>query len=183
MNDELSGKRLELLKATFPRITRVALLWDPFNDAGQLKASAAAARALGMQFQTLEARGLNDFDSAFAAAQKGRAGALVVLASPLFFAERGHLVDLAAKHRLPVMYPLSAFVTETGGLMSYGTHFPDLFKRAATYVDRILKGAKPADLPVEQPTKFELVVNLKTAKALGLTIPQSVLIRADHVIQ
>ena len=183
LNDELSGKRLELLKEALPRVARVGLLWDPYTDAGQLRATDAAGRALGTQVQTLEARGADDFESAFLAAQKGRAQAIIVLSSPLLYAHRARIVELAARNRLPAMYYHKDFVVDVGGLMAYGAHLEDLYRRAATYVDKILKGAKPADLPVEQPTRFELVVNVKTAKALGLTIPPSVLVRADQVIQ
>ncbi len=135
-----------------------------------------------MQLQILEARGPKDFDNAFAAMTRDRASALLVLPDAMFFGNRERLVSLAAKSRLPAMYYAREYV-EAGGLMTYGASFPDLWRRAATYVDKILKGAKPAELPVEQPTKFELVINLKTARGLGLTIPQSVLIRADEVIE
>ena len=147
-----------------------------------LKEAEVAARALGVQLQFVEARGPADFDRAFSEMTRARAAALTVLTSPMFFSERRRLVDLAAKNRLPAVYALREFV-DAGGLMSYGPNLADLFRRAAIYVDKILKGAKPADLPVEQPTKFELVINLKTAKALGLTIPPSVLARADQVIE
>jgi putative ABC transport system substrate-binding protein len=146
-----------------------------------LKAAEVAARALGVRLQFVEARGPADFDRAFSDMTRARAGALIVMTSVMFVNERRRLVDLVAKNRLPAMYPQRDFV-DAGGLMSYGPNGPDLFRRAATYVDKILKGAKPADLPVEQPTKFELVINLKTANALGLAIPQSVLARADEVI-
>jgi putative ABC transport system substrate-binding protein len=135
-----------------------------------------------MRPQFVKARGPADFDRAFSEMARARAGALTVLTGPIFLNERRRLVDLAAKNRLPAVYRWREFV-DAGGLMSYGSNIADSFRRAATYVDKILKGAKPADLPVEQPTKFELVINLKTAKALGLTIPQSILIRADQVIQ
>ncbi|HEV2054518.1 MAG TPA: ABC transporter substrate-binding protein, partial [Methylomirabilota bacterium] len=138
--------------------------------------------ALGVRLQFVEARGPADFDRAFTDMTRARAGALTVLGSNMFLLEQRRLVDLAAKNRLPAVYPGREYV-DAGGLMSYGPNLADLFRRAATYVDKILKGAKPADLPVEQPTKFELVINLKTAKALGLTIPQSLLGRADEVIQ
>ena len=151
-------------------------------DASFLNQTEIAARALGVELQLLEARSLNDFDSAFAAMTTKRAGALLVLGDVMFVTHRIRLAELVAKSRLPAMYGLREYV-EAGGLMSYGPIASELFRRAATYVDKILKGAKPADLPVEQPTRFELVVNLKTAKALGLTIPQSVLIRADEVIR
>ena len=181
---ELSGKRLELLKETLPNLSRAAFLWNP-TQPGQalaLKDTQAAARVLGVTLQLYEVRDPNEFDGALAAMTKARAGALLVMTDPLTFSQRGQLTALAAKHRLPAMYALREFV-DAGGLMAYGPSFPDSYRRAATYVDKILKGAKPADLPVEQPTKFELVINIKTAKALGLTIPQSMFIRADEVIQ
>jgi putative ABC transport system substrate-binding protein len=184
---ELVGKRLEHLKQVVPGVTRVAILWQPGNlperaDKDMLKEAEVAARALGVRLQVVEARGPADFDRAFSDMTRARAGALTVWGSSLFNAERRRLVDLAAKNRLPTAFPWREFV-DVGGLMSYGPSLADLFRRAATYVDKILKGAKPADLPVEQPTKFELVINLKTAKALGLTIPPSLLGRADEVIQ
>ncbi len=183
---ELIAKRLELLRETVPRVTPVAVLWHPgVHGEGtlqELKETQVAGRALGVRLQVLEARGPSDFDRAFAAMTKERAGALMLLPSLIFTADQKRLVDLAAKHRLPAMFFFRQFV-EAGGLMSYGASQPDMWRRAATYVDKILKGAKPADLPVEQPTRFELVVNMKTAKALGLTIPPSILIRADQVIQ
>ncbi len=184
---ELVGKGLEQLKQAVPAVSRVAVLWQP-GGAGErtekdlLKAAEVAARALGVRLQFVEARGPADFDRAFSDMTRGRAGALTVLQSTMFFSERRRLVDLAAKHRLPAVYSMREFVA-VGGLMSYGPNIADLFRRAATYVDKILKGAKPGDLPVEQPTKFELIINLKTAKALGLTIPPSPLGRADEVIE
>jgi putative ABC transport system substrate-binding protein len=187
LTPELVGKRLELLKQAVPGLSRVAVLWQPGGqgehaDKDMLKGGDAAARTLGVRLQVVEARGPADFDKAFSEMTKARAGALTVLPSPIFINERRRLVDLAAKNRLPAVYP-SRDYADGGGLMSYGSNLADLFRRAATYVDKILKGAKPGDLPVEQPTKFELVINLKTANALGLTIPQSVLGRADEVIQ
>ena len=184
---ELVGKCLEQLKLAVPAVSRVAALWQPGGqgeptEKEMLKAAEVAARALGVRLQFVEARGPENFDRAFSEMTRARAGALTVLPSNMFISERRRLVDLAAKNRLPAVYPWREFV-DAGGLMSYGLNVADLFRRAATYVDKILKGAKPADLPVEQPTKFELVINLKTAKVLGLTIPQSLLIRADEVIQ
>ena len=181
---EIIGKQLELLKETVPKVRRVAILSNPANPFHPLaiKEVKVAARSLGVQLQLLEARGPNEFDGAFAAMAKERVGALLVVTDPLFFLHRTRLADLAAKSRLPAAHGVREHV-EAGSLMSYGPSLPDLSRRAATFVDKILKGAKPADLPVEQPTKFELVVNLKTAKALGLTIPQSILIRADEVIR
>jgi putative ABC transport system substrate-binding protein len=184
---ELVGKRLELLKQAVPRVTRVAVLWEPGflperTEKDMLKGTEVAARALGVRLQVVEARGPEDFDRAFSDMTKARADGLTVLSSTMFLGERRRLVDLAAKHRLPATYGPREYV-DAGGLMSYAANIADLYRRAATYVDKILKGAKPGDLPVEQPTTFELVINLKTAKALGLTIPQSVLGRADQVIQ
>jgi putative ABC transport system substrate-binding protein len=184
---ELVSKRLELLKQAVPGVSRVAVLWQPGGlpertEKDMLKGAEVAARALGVRLQFLEARGPADFDGAFSDMTRGRAGALTVLGSAMLFNERRRLVDLAAKNRLPAVYPVREYV-DAGGLMAYGANVAHLFRRAATYVDKILKGAKPADLPVEQPTKFELVINLKAAKALGLTIPQSLLQRADAVIQ
>jgi len=184
---ELTGKRMELLREIVPKSTRVAILiartsTDPGEASLGLKANEAAARSLGWNSQILEVRGPGDFDKAFEAATKARAQALNVVASPILRFHRKPLVDLAAKHRLPAMYQMKEFV-EAGGLISYGPRDADMFRRAAYYVDRILKGAKPADLPVEQPAKYELFINRKTAKALGLTIPQSLLLRADQVIE
>ena len=184
---ELVPKRLALLKEAVPGISRVAVLWHPGGLAertGQemVKEAEAAARGLGLQLQLVRAEAPKDLDGAFAAMTRWRADALIPLPSPMLFAERKPIVDLAARHRLPAMYIAREFV-DLGGLMAYGASQLDLIRRGATYVDKILKGAKPADLPVEQPTKFELVINLKTAKALGLTIPQSLLQRADQVIE
>ena len=182
---ELVGKCLEQLKEAVPQVSLVAILWQPGAVGGRtnmLKPAEVAARALGVRVQFIEARGPADFDRAFSDMTRARAGALAVLGSAIFNSERRRLVDLAAKHRLPTVYTSRDFVS-AGGLMTYGVNLADLFRRAATYVDRILKGAKPADLPVEQPTKYELVINLKTAKALGLTIPLSLLQRADQVIE
>jgi putative ABC transport system substrate-binding protein len=147
-----------------------------------LKEAEAAARALGVRLQFVEARGPADFHRAFSDMTRTRAGALTVLTSPMFFSEQRRLVDLAAKNRLPAVYPLREFV-DAGGLMAYGVNLVDVARRAATHVDRILKGTKPGDLPVEQPTKFELVINLKAARDLGLTIPPSMLARADQVVE
>ena len=187
LEPELVGKRLELLKQVVPGVSRVAVLWHPGavgerTEKDVLKEAEAAARAMGVPLQFVEARGPADFDRAFLDMTRASAGALAVLESTVFFVERRHLVDLAAKNRLPAVYGLREFV-DAGGLMAYGPNQPDLFRRAATYVDKILKGAKPGDLPVEQPTKFELIINLKAAKGLDITIPQSLLGRADEVIQ
>jgi putative ABC transport system substrate-binding protein len=181
---EIVGKYLELLKEAVPKVSRVAVLSNPASpsNAGYLSEAQAAARVLGMTLQFYDVRDPEEFEGAFAAMTKGRAGGLVVLPHPLTFVHARQIADLAAKSRLPAVFAFRESV-ETGGLMAYAANAPDMFRRAATYVDKILKGAKPADLPVEQSTKFELVINLKTAKALGLTIPQSVLVRADEVIR
>jgi putative ABC transport system substrate-binding protein len=184
---DLVGKRLELLKQVVPGASRVAALWHPGDyvermEKDMLMETDRAARALGLRLQVVEARGREDFERAFSEMTRASADAVTVLSTNIFFIERRRIVDLAAKHRLPAVYQSRENV-DAGGLMSYGPSVGDLHRRAATYVDKILKGAKPADLPVEQPTKFELVINLKTAKALGLTIPPSVLGRADEIIQ
>ncbi|MFI5340198.1 MAG: ABC transporter substrate-binding protein [Candidatus Methylomirabilales bacterium] len=184
LSPEMVGKQLELLKEIVPRVSRVAVLWNPTNTSHplSLREAKVAARLLAVQLQTFEAQEPDDFERAFAAMTRERAGALLVLRDGMFLLHPRRIADLAAKSRLPVMYGGKDEVGN-GGLVAYGPSLRDSFRRAATYVDKILKGAKPADLPVEQPTKFELVINLKTAKALRLTIPQSVLIRADEVIQ
>jgi len=181
---DLAGKRLELIREAVPRATRVAVLWDggrPANIA-VLKEIEAAARAFGVQIQSLEVRAANDFEGAFRAATQERAGALIAPSGNLLYSRRLQIAALAIRSRLPSIYDDGEFV-DAGGLMSYGASLLDLCRRAATYVDKILKGAKPADLPVEQPTKFELIINLKTAKQIGLTIPPNVLARADKVIK
>ena len=176
-------KMLELLQATIPDVRRVAVLSNPGNQANvaATREVSSAARSRGIQLQLVEARDLRDFDAAFAAMGRERAGAAMVITEAVFTRHLTELRDLAAKRHLPVMYGQRLY-PEAGGLMSYGVDLRDSFRRAATYVDKILKGAKPADLPIEQPTKYELVINLKTAKALGLTIPQSVILRADRLI-
>jgi putative ABC transport system substrate-binding protein len=181
---ELGGKRLELLKEIVPILSRVAVLWNPQNPASTLnwKELQLPARQLGIQLHSLEVRSPTGFDKAFEAATRARAGALAIMPDPVFVTNLKRIADLAAKSRLPAIFHLREFV-DAGGLVAYGPDRSDLFRRAATYVDKILKGARPADLPVEQPTKFELVINLKTAKALGLTIPPSLLQRADQVIE
>jgi ABC-type uncharacterized transport system substrate-binding protein len=184
---ELVGKRLELLTQAVPGVGQVAILRLPGvlgerTEKEMLTGADVAARGLGVRLQFVEARGPADFDRAFSDMTRARAGALTVLPSNMFLRERRRLVDLAARSRLPAVYPLREFV-DAGGLMAYGPNLADLSRRAATYVDEILKGAKPGELPVEQPTKFDLVINLKTAKALGLTIPPSLLQRADQVIE
>ena len=178
------GKQQELLKETVPGVSRVAVLWNPANPMHlqHLKDTEIAARSLNVQLQRVEARSADDFDRAFSKIIRGRVTALLVSVDPMFAAQGTRLADLAARNRLPAMYGLRRHV-EAGGLIAYGANELDVWRRAATYVDKILKGAKPGDLPVEQPTKFELVINLKTARALGLTIPPSVLLRADQVIQ
>jgi putative tryptophan/tyrosine transport system substrate-binding protein len=182
---EIVGKRLELLK-TATGASRVAVLWNPARHSPYvdlaLREVNTAARVLGVQLQVLEARGPDQFEPAFAAMVRGQADALLAFEDSMFWLHRRRLAELEAKHRQPTMHDLREFV-EVGSLMAYGPDLADLFRRTATYVDKILKGAKPADLPVEQPTKFDFVINLKTAKALGLTIPQSLLLRADEVIQ
>jgi putative ABC transport system substrate-binding protein len=178
------GKWVELLKETAPRTTRVCALRDARNPVSErfLPNLQAAAEALGLKLQVLAVRELRELDSAFAAMSKEGSSGLVVFGEALFFPHRSRIPELVAKYRLPAIYEFRVFV-DAGGLMSYGWSLPDLWRRAATYVDKILKGAKPGDLPVEQPTKFELVINLKTAKALGLTIPPSVLLQTNEVIE
>ncbi len=179
---ELTAKRMELLKATLPKVTRLAILWEA-SAGDQFKAAEAASRSLGIRVQSLEVRNPPDeFPEAFATAAKDRADALFVVTTAIFFRERARIAQLAMNRRLPAVFAQREFA-EAGGLMSYGTSLPEMFRRAAIYVDKIFKGAKPADLPIEQSTKFELVINLKTARALGLTIPPSVLLRADQVIE
>jgi len=178
----LRGKQLQLLKEIVPRLTSVAVLWNPTLPSLELRELEVAARSLKLQLQVVEARIPREFPAAFAAAAKQRAGALVVYGGSVYFAHQAQLVELAAENRLPAIYGVKEFVV-AGGLMSYGVDLRDSARRAAGYVDKILKGAKAGDLPIQQPTKFELAINLKTAKALGLTIPQSVLVRADEVIQ
>ena len=184
LTPELSGKWLELLKEIIPGVTRVGVLWNGGNP-GAVRTwdeIRAAAHTLGLELQSLKVRGLDDLETAFARAATARVPGLVVAQDPFTVIHRRTIVRLAARHRLPAVYGGSLYV-EAGGLISYGSDQLELWRRAALYVDKILKGAKPADLPVEQPTKFELVINLKTAKALGLTIPQSLLQRADEIIQ
>ena len=185
MAPDLDGKRLELLKEAFPKIARVAFLWEGSGGRrGNLTLTdmEAAAKALGVKLQSLPVRGLDDFDSAFARAKRDGAQALITTSGALFNTQQRPVLAFAAKNRLPAMYPTSDFV-EAGGLMSYGPNFTDSWRRAADFVDKILKGTKPADIPVEQPTKFEFIVNLKAAKEIGLTIPPNVLARADKVIR
>jgi putative tryptophan/tyrosine transport system substrate-binding protein len=184
MVPDLVGKQLELLKEVAPKISRVALLGNPANPAHAptIRDVQVAARALGVQLQLREARGPDEIESAFAAMTTERAGAVIVLVDSMLIDHRTRIADLAARRRLPTVSATSE-TAEAGGLMAYGPSVRDMFRRAAAYVDKILKGTKPADLPVEQPTKFELVINVRAAKALGLTVPQSVLLRADRLIE
>jgi len=181
---ELSGKRLEVLRETFPKLARVAVLRNPSNagDAITWKETEEAAQALGLQLHSLEVRSVKDFENVFESATKADGQALLTLPDPLLQSHRKEIVDFAAKSRLPGIYPDPEYVA-AGGLMSYAANPVEFYARAASYVDRILKGAKPADLPVEQPTKFDLVINLKAAKQIGLLMPQKVLARADRVIR
>ena len=184
LSRELSGKRLELLKEIIPKLTRVAVLGNSTSpgNADTLKELEVAAQALKLQLQYLDVLSVNDIETAFRAAGKERADAVIVLSGSILTSQRRQIIDLAVKSRLPASYARPEFV-ESGGLMTYGVSLIDNFRRAASYVDKILKGAKPGDLPVEQPTKFELVINLKAAKQIGLTIPPNVLARADRVIR
>ena len=179
---ELSGKQLQILKEIIPKLSRVAILGDSAVNASQLRELRMVARSLAVQTQALEMKSSKDLESAFEAANKGRATALIVLSNPLTLASRAQIGDMATKRRLPTMYLYRAHV-DAGGLISYGPDLPDMFRRCGEYVGRILGGAKPSELPVERPVKFDLVINLKTANALGLTIPQLVLVRADEIIQ
>jgi putative ABC transport system substrate-binding protein len=184
ISDQLVGKELELLKEVAPKVTRVAVLWNPTNPGNthQLRGAEQAAAALELRLQPVEARSPGEIDRAFVAMMRERAEALLVLLDATFYDQRARIVDLAAKSRLPAVYGYSVFA-ETGGLMSYAANRFDVARYMAVYVNKILKGAKPGDLPVEQPTKFELIINLKTAKALRLAIPPSLLLRADQVIE
>ncbi len=181
---DLGGKRLEILKEAVPKVSRVAVLWNPTNPvkALELKSTEVAARTLGVTVTSNEVRAPKDFDRAFASIARERHNALILLSDPLIRGHKTQIAEFAVKRRLPMIGELRE-LADAGGLMTYGASLLDLYRRAATYVDKILKGAKPGDLPVEQPTKYEMIINLKTAKALGLTIPQSILIRADEVIQ
>jgi ABC-type uncharacterized transport system substrate-binding protein len=180
----MSGKQLELLKAILPKLSRVAVIGNSTNpgDAQTLRETVLTAGSYEIYLRYLDVQDVKDVDPVIRAAAKGRADALMVLGNPILNLQRQQVVDLAAKHRLPATYARPEYV-EAGGLMTYSTNYPELFRRAATYVDKILKGAKPADLPVEQPKKFEFIVNLKAAKQIGLTIPPNVLARADRVIK
>jgi putative ABC transport system substrate-binding protein len=187
MAPQLTPKRLELLKEIVPALSRVAILWQPGSLSDEafkqmLQETQVTARSLGVQLQVVEAKEVADFDAAFSAMVKERAEAVIVLVNPMFNVQRLHIIERAANHRLPAIYEWKEFV-DSGGLISHGADVQDIYRRAAGLVNKILKGAKPADLPVEGPTRFDLAVNLKAAKALGLTIPQSVLGRADQVIE
>jgi putative ABC transport system substrate-binding protein len=184
LSPEVRGKQLELLKELFPKVSRVVVFHDPtfYPVSKSLTEMEIVSRSLGLQVQFLEVRSPDEFESAFKIAVEKRAGALLISAHPVFSVNRKRLADLVAKGGLPAMYPWREFV-EAGGLIAYGPSLEDLYRRAAVYVDKILKGTKPADLPVEQPTKFEFIINLKAAKQIGLTSPQSVLYRADKVIK
>jgi putative tryptophan/tyrosine transport system substrate-binding protein len=184
MGTEVSGKRLQLLQEAVPTLSHIAVLWNPAVPVSMLafKETQTAAHALGLQLQSLEVRSPDEFVQAFAAMTREHADALVVISNELFFGHRSQLAELTVRHRLPAMFHLREYA-EAGGLMAYGPDAADMYRRAATYVDKILKGAMPADLPVEQPVKFDLVINLKTAQALGLTIPPSILFQADEVIK
>jgi putative ABC transport system substrate-binding protein len=181
---ELEGKRLELFKEAIPKLSRVVALLNPANPFTTIawKATQPAAEALGVKLQPVEARSPNDLDRALATIKSARPDGLIVLPDRLLLAYRKSIVQFMVKNRLPGMFPFRDFAQE-GGLMAYGPDYTDMFRRAATFVDKILKGAKPGDLPIEQPTKFELVINLKTARALGLTIPKTILLQADQVIE
>ena len=184
MHPELTGKRLALLKEVVPKVRRVGVFWSAATPSYRLLLSETetAARSLRLQLYVVEVRGPTDFDNAFSAITRDRVGALVLLPDVLFRNQQKRILDLAAKHQLPAMY-WSRELVDAGGLMAYGANIPDQYRQAATVVDKILKGAKPGDLPIEQPAKLELVINVKTAKALRLTIPQSVLVRADYVVE
>jgi putative tryptophan/tyrosine transport system substrate-binding protein len=179
---ELSGKRVELFKETFPKVARIAFLWSSTAGDRHFNQANDAARPLGLKVQSLDVRQHDDFERVFEAARKERVQGLIVAPHPLINNQRVKIVEFAAKSRLPAIYPLSEFI-ESGGLMSYAANTADIYRRAAFYVDKILKGTKPAELPVELPKKFEFVINLKTAKQIGLTIPLNVLARADKVIK
>jgi putative ABC transport system substrate-binding protein len=181
---EISGKQLELLKETIPKLSRVAVFGTSTSpgNAQALRETELAARAFGVKLQYLDVLDPKDIETAFRAASKGRAEAVLMLQSPVLFPQRTQVVDLAATRRLPAIYP-SSDIVDVGGLMTYGVSFIDLHRRAATYVDKILKGRTPADLPVEQPMRFEFIINLNAAKKIGLTVPPNVLVRADRVIR
>jgi ABC-type uncharacterized transport system substrate-binding protein len=180
LNTELSAKRLQFLKEALPKLTHVAVLREAVGGAASLRATEGAARSLGVRLRVIELRDPNELLSAFAAITNERVGALMLLQDPRLVNQQREILELAAKHRLPAIFSDGALV-EAGGLMSYGPKLADFHRRAAVFVDKILKGARPGDLPVEQPTQFELRVNLRTAKALNLSLPQSILVRADVI--
>lgn len=184
LTSDLSAKTLELLREAVPQASRIAMIWEGGNEGTRIvvRNAQSAAQALGISLQSLTVGGADEFDGAFASMVRDRTAAVIVGGSALFFAARTRLIDLAAKHRLPAIFNERSYV-QAGGFMSYGSDFAEGFRRAADYVDKILKGAKPADLPIEQPTKLELVINLKTAKALGITIPPNLLVQAEEVIE
>jgi putative tryptophan/tyrosine transport system substrate-binding protein len=187
MAPELTPKRLEMLKEILPTLSRVAILWQPGTLSEEafkqmLKETQATAQSLGVQLQIVEAKEVADFDAAFSAMGKERAEALIVLVNPMFNVQRRHIIERAERHRLPAIYEWKEFV-RSGGLITYGADVQDIYRRAAGFVDKILKGTTPADLPVEGPIRFDVSVNLKTAKALGLTITPSLLLRADQIIE
>jgi putative ABC transport system substrate-binding protein len=181
---DIAAKRLQLLKELIPRLTRVAVLWNPSvaDKVVEWEAMQEPAQAMGLQLQSAEVRTRRDFEAAFETTRRSGAGAMIALAEPLVFTQRDIILDFAVKNRLPAMYSWKEFV-QAGGLIAYGADIDANYRRAAFYVDRILKGARPADLPVEQPMKFELFINATTAKALGLAVPQSLLLRADQIVE
>jgi putative tryptophan/tyrosine transport system substrate-binding protein len=182
VHDTLAGKSVELLKDTVPLVSRVAILWNPNHAAAEFRETQRASRALEVQLQSLEVREPGDFDGAFQAAARGRAEALIVIGSRLLALHRQEIGGFAAKNRL-ILVGVPSWLMEVGAVLTYGPNLADLHRRAATYVDKILKGAKPADLPMQQPTTFELLINVKIAKSLGLTVPPTVIARADQVIE
>jgi putative ABC transport system substrate-binding protein len=179
---ELSGKRLELLKEAFPKARRVVILWNPTSDSLSFTEMQGAAKVLGVQLLSMEVRGANDFESGFLLAKKANAQALVTMPTPVVNSNQTQILDFVVKNRLPAMYAVPEFV-EAGGLMSYAPNYADQFRRAAVFVDKILKGTQPADIPVEQPMRFEFIINLKAAKQIGVTVPPNVLVRADRVMR
>lgn len=184
LGSDLAGKRLQLLTEVVPRLTRVAVLWNPSvpDKVVEWQQMDAPARKMGLQLHSVEVRGPEDFAKAFAVIKNGRPQAMITLGEPLTFSQRTLILDFVSKHQIPAIFNWREFV-EAGALIAYGPSISDLYRRAATYVHRILQGAKPGDLPIQEPTQFELVVNVRTAKALGLTIPPSLLLRADYVIE
>jgi putative ABC transport system substrate-binding protein len=182
VQDQLAGKSVELLKDTAPSVSRAAILWNPNHTDSEFRETQRASRALEVQLQSLEVREPGDYDGAFQAAERGRAEALIVLGSRLMFQNRQRIGDFAAKNRL-IMVGVQSWLMEVGGLLNYGPNVPELTRRAASYVDKILKGARPADLPMQQPTTFELTVSVKRAKELGIAVPPTVIARADKVIE